>query len=131
MASKPAAAKPKAKAAAKSEVKEKVAVAAEVPVEEAGGKAGGLKLRALVDRVVEASGAKKKDAKPIVEATLAEIDRALAKGEGLNLPSLGKLRVVRLAADGGGAMTLKLRKPAPGAGGKANGAKEPLAAAED
>jgi nucleoid DNA-binding protein len=69
----------------------------------------GMRLKALVDHVVEATGAKRKDVKLIVEATLAKIGETLKSGENLNLPGLGKLRVARQAAEGGGAMTLKLR----------------------
>lgn len=140
MASKPATPKSPAKAAAKPAAKPKLVAGADVAppegeVGEAAPKgAAGLKLKDLVERVVEASGAKKKDAKAVVEATLAEIGRALAVGEALNLPALGKLRVVRAGTEGGGAMTLKLRKPgAPAAGGKAKGksAKDTLAEGDE
>jgi len=49
----------------------------------------------LVDRVVARSGAKKRDAKGIVEATLAELGEALSKGEELNLKPMGKMVVKR------------------------------------
>ena len=90
--------------------------------------ATGLRLRELVDRVVAATGGKKKGVKEIVEATLTQMGEALAKGESLNLPALGKMRVARPGSEGGGAMTLKLRQ---GSGGKAKGGKEPLADADD
>lgn len=47
----------------------------------------------LVDLVVEATGKKKRDVKPIVEATLALLGEKLAGGEKLNLPPLGRLAV--------------------------------------
>jgi DNA-binding protein HU-alpha len=73
-----------------------------------------LRLKDLVDRVVERSGAKKKDAKPVVEATLAVLGEALGKGEGLNLPALGRARVNRQKeTEGGGTMVVKFRRVAP------------------
>jgi len=90
-------------------------------------KAPGIKLKDLIDRVVESSGVKRKDAKPAIEAFLTELDTALASGESISLARLGKLRVVRTAADGAGAMTLRLRKPTPGEGNGKTG-KEGLAA---
>ena len=49
----------------------------------------------LLDEVVARTNLKKRDAKPAVEAALAVIAEALARGEELNLPPLGKLRVVK------------------------------------
>lgn len=78
-------------------------------------KSGALKLKDLVERVVSATGAKKKDARSVVEATLSQLGDALAKGEELNLPGLGKVRVARAAdKDGRAMMTLKVRGVAPG-----------------
>lgn len=88
----------------------------------------GLRLKDLVDRVVAATGGKKKGIKEIVEATLAQMGDALQKGESLNLPAFGKVRVAR--ADTGGVMTLKMRQ-GTGGGGKGKAAKEPIADAED
>ena len=92
--------------------------------------ASGLRLKDLVDRVVAATGGKKKGVKEVVEATLAQMGAALHKGESLNLPAFGKLRVARAGAEGGGAMTLKLRQ-ATGAGAKAKADKDAIADAED
>lgn len=44
----------------------------------------------LIDRVVDASGIKKKDAKPVIEAMLKELGDALSRGETLNLQPFGK-----------------------------------------
>lgn len=87
-----------------------------------------LRLPVLVDRVAEVTGGKKKAVKEIVEATLSALGAALSKGEELNLPGLGKVRVVKSAdKDGRAMMTLKLR----GTGQpKAKAAKEALAGAE-
>lgn len=69
-----------------------------------------LKLRDLIARVVEAKGGNKKGVKDIVEATLEQLGAALAKGEDLNLPGLGKGRVARTTEkDGRTMMVLKLR----------------------
>ena len=46
--------------------------------------------RELIDRVVTASGIKKKAAKPVVEAMLKELGDALSRGETLNLQPFGK-----------------------------------------
>lgn len=46
--------------------------------------------RELIDRVVTASGIKKKAAKPVVEAMLKELGEALSRGETLNLQPFGK-----------------------------------------
>ncbi|TDL84104.1 DNA-binding protein [Palleronia sediminis] len=73
-----------------------------------------LKKKDLIDRVVAASGAKKKDAKPVVEATLAVLGQALSDGEQLNLQPFGKLRIQRRKdMPNGQALTLKLRRSAP------------------
>lgn len=69
-----------------------------------------LKLRELVERVVETTGGKKKGVKEIIEATLNQLGAALAKGEELNLPGVGKVRVARsVDRDGRAMMTLKMR----------------------
>jgi nucleoid DNA-binding protein len=74
-------------------------------------KGDSFKLRMLVDQVVKATGAKKKGVKDVVEATLSRIGEALARGDELNLPGFGKMRVVKSdAKDGTAIMTLKLRQ---------------------
>lgn len=67
--------------------------------------------RELFARVAAATDAKKPQVKQIVEATLAIIGQALEAGEALNLPPLGKVRIVR-SRDTGTAevITLKLRR---------------------
>jgi DNA-binding protein HU-alpha len=54
-----------------------------------------LRKKDLVDRVVARSGLKKKDVKPAVEALLEELGLAVSRGEELNLPPFGKLKVTR------------------------------------
>ena len=96
---------------------------------DAGDRAGALKLRELVGRVVDATGGKKKGVKEIVEATLTALGAALAKGEELNLPGVGKVRVAKSAdREGRSMMTLKVR----GTGTpKPKEPKEALAEAEE
>jgi len=72
----------------------------------AGSAASGIKTRDLIDTVAAVTGAKKPEVKKIVEATLLAIGRALATGNDMVVPPLGKLRVVK---DNGIALTLKLR----------------------
>lgn len=113
----------------------------EVPVETSKANAA-LKLKVLIDRVTEASGAKRKDVKTVVEATLIQLGQALARGEAMNLPRLGHLRVARKATEDVPSMTLKLRQGEPGkakpkAAGKSadtsaeDADKEPLAEDSD
>lgn len=61
-----------------------------------------LRKKELIDRVVERSGLKKRDAKPAVEAALAILGETLAGGQGWNLPPLGKLRLNRSEDKGNG-----------------------------
>ena len=49
----------------------------------------------LIDRVVLESGMKKKDVKPVVEATLAVLGQSLSNGEELIAHPFGKLKVNR------------------------------------
>lgn len=102
------------------------AAPAEAPAEMGPGESEAplLAKRDLFARVTAATGAKKKDVKLIAEATLAIIGQALSDGEELNLPPLGKVRIVK-SRDAGAAevVTLKLRRkhglgdaPVPGSG---------------
>ena len=72
-----------------------------------------LKKPAFLDRVMARTDVKKRDAKPAIEAAMAVLAEALADGEDINLPPLGKLRVVRSKdlESGAQVMTLKLRTP--------------------
>lgn len=135
-AKKPAAAKPAAKPAAKAAPKvlkaaPKPKPVAKVEKPEAEGDSTGAKvLRAkdLIARVAEATGSKVKDIKLSVEATLAEIGKALDAGEALNLAPLGKIKIIPAKGEGRtGPVKLKLHR------GGANAAKKPAkeALAED
>lgn len=98
---------------------------------EKGSKSGTPQLRKkdLVARVITAlDGKKKGPVKEIVEATLASLGEALAKGESLNLPPFGRARIARQKGEGkASSMTVKLR----GAGEKnaPKGPKQALAEA--
>ena len=89
-----------------------------------------LRKKEFIDRVVARAGLKKKDVKPAVEAALAELGEAIARGEEVNLPPFGKLKVNR-EKDLANAQILicKLRRPkamdVPPAG------KDPLAEAAE
>jgi len=85
----------------------------------------------FVDRVAAASGARKKLAREIVEATLAALGDALSRGEDVVLPPLGRMRVSRSRDKASGeVLNIKLRRGP--AGGKAQkDVAQPLAAAEE
>ena len=72
-----------------------------------------LKKPELLDAVVARTNLKKRDVKPAVEAALAVLGDALRDEKVINLPPLGKLRLVKSKPLDGGAsvMTLKLRTP--------------------
>jgi nucleoid DNA-binding protein len=87
-------------------------------------KAAMLRLRDLVDAVAKRTGSSKKDGKAAVVATLATLIAALQRGDDLNVPPLGRVRVAKAAdKDGAQVLTLKLRLGGPGK----SDAKEALA----
>ena len=66
----------------------------------------------LIDRVMAETGMKKKDVKPVVEAMLAVLGRALVEGEKLNVPPLGKVMVNRVKdVSNAKVMNVKVRLP--------------------
>jgi nucleoid DNA-binding protein len=86
-----------------------------------------LRIKELLDRVAIATDLNKNKVRTIVEATLTELGKALQAGEGVNLPQLGKIRIVNSRSeDQGTVMTLKLRRMAAKPAGEATG-KEALA----
>lgn len=109
--------------------------AADKPVKEPASqptKGATLRGKDFVARVAEATGAKVKDVKTTIDATLAELGRALDAGETLVLPPLGRVSVVPAKADGNaGMIRLKLRRVLGKAEGAAqkDDAKEALAEA--
>jgi nucleoid DNA-binding protein len=89
-----------------------------------------LKMKDLIAQVTEAAGGKKKGVKEIVEATLAALGAALAKGDAVNLPGFGRARVAHAEDKGAGKpMTIKLKTQSAGAAKKPG--KQGLADAED
>ena len=73
-----------------------------------------LKKKELIDLVVDRSGIKKKDAKPVVEAMLAVLGETIAEGRELNLQPFGKLRINRSIDKGNGRVIVcKLRQSLP------------------
>ncbi len=92
-------------------------------------KGDAVKMKELLAAVVEKTGAKKKDAKDVVDAALAEIAAALTAGKSLSLPPLGNLRVAKTQEKGGATMmVLKLRMGGAGGGSEGGkGAKDALA----
>ena len=84
-----------------------------------------MKKQRFVERIAGSTGVKKKDAKAVIEATLALMGEALSSGAELNLPPLGKLKVTRAREDGAaGVLVLKLRR---GAGAEAKAPEQGLA----
>lgn len=66
----------------------------------------------LIDRVMAETGMKKKDVKPVVEAMLAVLGKALTNGEELTVPPLGKLMINRSKETANATIVnLKLRHP--------------------
>lgn len=123
MATKKTTAKPKASAPAKAALSAVVVIdaqdAAETEIEAKGGPQ--LRSKEFLERVAVATDLNKNKVRAIVEATLAELGKALDAGEPLNLSGFGKVRIVNTKAeDFGSIMTLKLRR----AHGKEAGADE-------
>lgn len=96
-----------------------------------------MKLKTLLDEVVNATGGKKKGVKEIVEATLAALGAALSKGHDLNLPPLGKAKVGRQksnASNDGEMLVIKLKRGGtkqPGKNSVKKDVTEGLAEAEE
>lgn len=68
----------------------------------------------LINDVCSRSGMKKKDVKPVVEATLEALGDALAKDQGLNLPPFAKLKIQKVKQLGNARVTIaRLRQNAP------------------
>ncbi|WP_394152990.1 HU family DNA-binding protein [Loktanella salsilacus] len=77
-----------------------------------------IKKAAFIDRVIARGDLKKRDAKPAIEAALAELADLLAAGEELVLPPMGKIKAVKVKelTEGAQMLTLKLRTMKDGAG---------------
>ena len=93
-----------------------------------------VKKKDFVERVVLRSGAKKPVARDLTEAVLAVLGEALAQGETLVLPPLGKMSVARSVGKAGGEILhVKLRRMALPEDAKKDedSATDPLADAEE
>lgn len=81
------------------------------------GPAAVLAKREFVARVAENCGVPRAQVRAVVEATLAELGRAIAAGETLALPPFGRARVNRQkTVKGSEVMILRLRRPGAGDG---------------
>lgn len=79
-----------------------------------------MRKKELIDAVVERSGIKKKDAKPVVETMLAVLGDAIEEGRELNLQPFGKLKVNRSKdVPNAKVMICKLRRSSNAAGAQA------------
>lgn len=83
-----------------------------------------LKKPDILNKVVARTNLKKRDVKPAVEAAMAVLGDALRAGTEVNLPPLGKIRIVKSKSldDGAAVLTLKLRLPKHAAVAKAESA---------
>ncbi|WP_138923519.1 HU family DNA-binding protein [Sulfitobacter sp. BSw21498] len=76
-----------------------------------------MRKKELIDTVVERSGVKKRDAKPVVEAMLSVLGEALSDSRELNLLPFGKLKVINEKELKNGKMIrVKVRQVTPGQG---------------
>lgn len=90
-----------------------------------------LRIKELLERVAVATDLNKNKVRAIAEATLNELGKALAAGEGVNLPQLGKIRIVNTRTEEQGMiLTLKLRRMNMSADA-ASAEKQPLAAVDE
>ncbi len=91
-----------------------------------------LKKKELIDMVVDRSGIKKKDAKPVIEAMLAVLGETIASGRELNLQPFGKLRINRAIDKANGMVFVcKLRQSDAANNAGNTPANDPLAEAMD
>ena len=68
-----------------------------------------LRMRDVIERVMDRSGMKKGEARSAIEASMAVLADAIERGEDLDLPDLGKLKLQReKVTDTGGVYTLRL-----------------------
>jgi DNA-binding protein HU-beta/DNA-binding protein HU-alpha len=81
--------------------------------EDADAEDGPIKKGPLLDKVAERSGIKRSDAKAVMEAIFAVMGEELRNENDMQLPPLGKLKVIKSKDVGKGAtaITLKLRTP--------------------
>ncbi|MGX9354478.1 HU family DNA-binding protein [Roseobacteraceae bacterium S113] len=91
-----------------------------------------LKKQELVEKVVRRCGAKKRDAKPVIDAMLAVLGEALAEGREFNLEPLGKSKVNRVKQLSGAKVSVvKFRQKSTEAKTAEKDAQDPLAPAAE
>ncbi len=88
-----------------------------------------LKKKDFMSRATDRSGIKKADAKAAIDATLAVLAEALANGEEIILPPLGKLKVTREKAHPRGRILMLRLQLIPEGPSEFSGGTEPLAEA--
>ena len=86
-----------------------------------------LKKKDFMTRATERSGVRKADAKAAIDATLATLAEALANGEEIILPPLGKLKVAREKDHPKGRIMMLRLQLIPEGPGEFSGGTEPLA----
>ncbi len=70
-----------------------------------------LRKKELIEAAVERAGVKKRDAKPAIEAALSILGESIAKGQGVNIPELGKIKVQNSKElEGVKVMNLRMRR---------------------
>lgn len=78
-----------------------------------------LRMRDILERVVDRSGMKKGEARTAIEATMAVIGEAIENGEDIDLPGFGKLKIQKEKETGKGkAYLLRLIRNRASEGGK-------------
>ena len=92
----------------------------------AGGAAVVLRKAEFAEAVAAGTGLKKAEVRPVLDAVLAEMGRALARGDALLLPPLGKLTVSRRRGKPGTEVTILKLKPAAEKAAKAAGKRSKL-----
>ena len=90
-----------------------------------------LRKQELIEKVVNLSGAKKKDAKPVIEAMLDVLGQALAEGREFNLQPLGKLKLNRTKETAGARIIVAKIRQSKGANETAKDGIAPVAAAAE
>lgn len=71
-----------------------------------------LRKKALLEKVTERAGIKRRDAKAAIEAALEVLGEAIADGQEINLPGFGKLKVTRSKTlSNGRVFTTRIRQP--------------------
>ncbi|WP_164880108.1 HU family DNA-binding protein [Paenirhodobacter ferrireducens] len=100
------------------------------PAEE-GGASLVLRKKDFVERVALAAGVKKGKVREITDAVLQVLGEALANGESLAIPPLGKLRVTKHAGKDGDLLQIKLKRIEAGGKKGEKTDEAPLAEAEE